>query len=252
MNQEKIGKFIYEVRKEKKLTQKQLADKLGITDRAISKWENGKSMPDLSLLKPLCDILNISINELLSGAYTSKDEKKDNLEENIVNAINYSKKRQNIYELIFFLFILLFGTIMIVMSMSIFSTPIGFTMWYSIIGTYVLMIVFSYFLKKIITNNKAKKYIIILIVSFFTLYFGYLGIVDYVNVKKNMGYPDIFVVSTATSAISNTTTTNSYSYDTFFYDLYICNVNKENEYRKIVFDLKHKNIFDGTLKYCNK
>ena len=63
MNQEKIGKFISNVRKDKKLTQRQLADKLGITDRAISKWENGKSMPDLSLLKPLCDILDISINE---------------------------------------------------------------------------------------------------------------------------------------------------------------------------------------------
>ena len=67
MDQIKIGKFISSVRKEKKLTQKQLADKLGITDRAISKWENGKSMPDLSLLKPICDVLDISINELLSG-----------------------------------------------------------------------------------------------------------------------------------------------------------------------------------------
>ena len=252
MNQEKIGKFISKVRKEKKITQKQLAEKLGITDRAISKWENGKSMPDLALLKPLCDILNITINELLSGEYVDKSEKEERLESNIVNAINYSKKKQNIYELIFLLFILLFGTIMIVMSMSIFSTPISFTLWYSIIGTYNLMIIFSYFLKIIVTNNKAKKYIIILIVGFFTLYFGYLGIVDYINVKNNNAYPDIFVISSATAAISNDTTTNSYSYDTFFYDLYICNVNEEDEYRKLVIDLKHKNIFDRTLKHCNK
>ena len=142
MNQERIGKFISKVRKEKKITQKQLAEKLGITDRAISKWENGKSMPDLALLKPLCDILNITINELLSGEYVDKSEKEERLESNIVNAINYSKKKQNIYELIFLLFILLFGTIMIVMSMSIFSTPISFTLWYSIIGTYNLMIIF--------------------------------------------------------------------------------------------------------------
>ena len=74
MNQEKIGKFISKVRKEKKLTQKQLAEKLGITDRAISKWENSKSMPDLSLLKPLCNILDITINELLSGEYINEEK----------------------------------------------------------------------------------------------------------------------------------------------------------------------------------
>ena len=72
MNQEKIGRFIAELRKEKKMTQIDLANKLGITDRAISKWENGRGMPDLSLLTPLCEILDISINELLSGAKLRK------------------------------------------------------------------------------------------------------------------------------------------------------------------------------------
>ena len=63
MNQEKIGKFIAEKRKERNLTQEQLAEKLGVTNRSISNWENGKNMPDLSLFKPLCNELNISINE---------------------------------------------------------------------------------------------------------------------------------------------------------------------------------------------
>ena len=65
MNQEKIGKFISELRKKKNMTQLDLANKLGVTDRAISKWENGRGLPDLSLLKPLCEELNISINESL-------------------------------------------------------------------------------------------------------------------------------------------------------------------------------------------
>jgi transcriptional regulator with XRE-family HTH domain len=72
MNQEKIGKFICELRKEKNLTQKELADKLNITDRAVSKWENGRGLPDLSLLMPLCKELDISINELLSGERLNK------------------------------------------------------------------------------------------------------------------------------------------------------------------------------------
>lgn len=67
MDQIKIGKFIAECRKKQNLTQTQLAEKLGITDRAVSKWENGRAMPDSSLMLDLCSILNISVNDLLSG-----------------------------------------------------------------------------------------------------------------------------------------------------------------------------------------
>ncbi len=67
MDQLKIGKFIAECRKKANLTQMQLAEKLGITDKAISKWERGVSMPDTSIMLELCDILCVSVNELLSG-----------------------------------------------------------------------------------------------------------------------------------------------------------------------------------------
>ncbi len=67
MNQIKIGKFIADCRKQKNLTQLQLAEKLNITDKAISKWERGIAMPDTSIMLELCDILGISVNELLSG-----------------------------------------------------------------------------------------------------------------------------------------------------------------------------------------
>ena len=77
MNQLKIGKFIAECRKEKKLTQLQLAEKLGITDKAISKWERGIAMPDSSIMLELCDILGISVNELLSGEKIEMDSNKN-------------------------------------------------------------------------------------------------------------------------------------------------------------------------------
>ena len=67
MNQIKIGRFIAECRKKANLTQMQLAEKLGITDKAVSKWERGVAMPDTSIMLELCDILSISVNELLSG-----------------------------------------------------------------------------------------------------------------------------------------------------------------------------------------
>ena len=74
MNQEKIGKFIHNCRKEKKLTQASLAEKLGVSEKSISNWENGRNMPDLSLFKPLCEELGISINELLSGEKITKEQ----------------------------------------------------------------------------------------------------------------------------------------------------------------------------------
>ena len=73
MDQLKIGRFIAECRKQKDLTQMQLSEKLGITDKAISKWERGIAMPDSSIMLELCDILGISVNELLSGEKISME-----------------------------------------------------------------------------------------------------------------------------------------------------------------------------------
>lgn len=77
MDQEKIGQFISKCRKNKNMTQMQLAEKLGITDKAISKWERGKSMPDPSLFMPLCSLLDITLNELLLGEYIPDDKIKE-------------------------------------------------------------------------------------------------------------------------------------------------------------------------------
>ena len=77
MDQQKIGEFIKNKRKEKELTQIELTDKLGITNQAISKWERGKNCPDIFLLKDLCKILDININELLSGKELSSISKED-------------------------------------------------------------------------------------------------------------------------------------------------------------------------------
>ena len=84
MDQVKIGKFIAECRKNKKLTQAQLAEKLNITDKAISKWETGKGMPDSSIRLELCDLLGISVNELLSGEVISMENYKIKAEENLM------------------------------------------------------------------------------------------------------------------------------------------------------------------------
>ena len=98
MDQIKIGQFISQMRKEKELTQRQLADELLLIDRTVSKWETGKGMPDVSLMMPLCEILGINVNELLSGEKLSDEEYKQKAEENIVNILG--EKKTNIKRLL--------------------------------------------------------------------------------------------------------------------------------------------------------
>ena len=92
MNQIKIGKFIAEQRKKNNLTHAQLAEKLNITDRAVSKWENGKAMPDSSIMLDLCSELKISVNELLSGEVIKMDNYNEKLEKNLIDMV---KQKEN-------------------------------------------------------------------------------------------------------------------------------------------------------------
>ena len=87
MDQVKIGEFIRECRNKNNLTQMQLAEKLGITDRAISKWENGRAMPDSSLMLDLCKELKITVNDLLSGEVVSMNNYNENSEKIILEMV---------------------------------------------------------------------------------------------------------------------------------------------------------------------
>lgn len=90
MNQEKIGRLIAECRKEINLTQVELAEKLGVTDKSVSKWENGKCLPDVSLYKDLCNILGITLNEFFIGEKIKEEDFKEQADNNLLNAIENS------------------------------------------------------------------------------------------------------------------------------------------------------------------
>ena len=96
MNQTEIGKFIAKCRKDQNLTQAQLAEKLNITDRSVSKWETGKSMPDSSIMLELCEILGISVNELLRGEAVDMEHFEKNAEENLI-ALKKKHDKQRVY-----------------------------------------------------------------------------------------------------------------------------------------------------------
>lgn len=89
MNQKKIGLFIAGCRKRRKLTQLELAEILGISDRSISNWENGVCLPDASLYIPLCDVLEISINELFAGEFICDEQDKQAVDDNLLRMLEY-------------------------------------------------------------------------------------------------------------------------------------------------------------------
>lgn len=92
MDQIKIGRFIADERKRKKYTQKQLSEKLEISDKTISKWECGNGFPEVSLLLPLCNELEITVNELLSGERVSQEDYQRKAEENMVNLVKEAQE----------------------------------------------------------------------------------------------------------------------------------------------------------------
>ena len=92
MDQIKIGKFIAERRKLKNLTQAQLAERLNITDRAVSKWENGRSLPDSSIMLELCEMLEITVNDLLSGEVVVMEKYNKELENNLLEIVKEKER----------------------------------------------------------------------------------------------------------------------------------------------------------------
>ncbi len=235
MNQESIGKFIATCRKEKKITQSELAEKLGITDRAVSNWETGKNMPDLSLFKPLCEILDITINELLSGEKLSKDKYQERFEENIVNTIDYSTKKINKYSQIISLVFIIFGLFISLSAIMIFPSESSWSSIYSVFGIMIFMIGIS----RVFSMMKWYKRAGILILIFIGA-MGILLLTDYINVKKNKEAPMFRMTTTSAGDVTY--------YDTPFYDVYRCHFDEPNEYW-VIEKNKHRTI-EELINYC--
>lgn len=116
MNQEKIGKFIKECRKKKNLTQEELARILNVTDKAISKWENGRCLPDVSLFEKLCKELDITVNELLSGERLNENNYQEKTEEVTINLLDNLKKNKRMFIKIIIIIIIFFFIITLLVN----------------------------------------------------------------------------------------------------------------------------------------
>lgn len=198
MNQIEIGKFIAKCRKEKNLTHAQLAEKLNITDRAVSKWETGKSMPDSSIMLELCEILGITVNELLSGEEISMESSakiyEQKVDENLIalKRNNENNMAKNVIISILFSITLLTG----IMVCLIVNLAISGSLTWSLIP--VSSIVFAWVISfpGIILGKKGIA-VSLISLSAFTIPYLYL-LSSLVKVKT------AFSVGTATSIASIT------------------------------------------------
>ena len=158
MDQLKIGKFIAECRKQKNLTQIQLAEKLGITDKAISKWERSIAMPDTSIMLELCDILGISVNELLSGEKISMENNNQKNEQLLLDmAKELEKKNKTIWNAMWIIMTVSILGLIGGLAIIAFFMPEGPWMLVAILSLCVVFLIPCFYALKLEVNVGAYK-----------------------------------------------------------------------------------------------
>lgn len=164
MEQEKIGKFIKEKRKENGLTQEKLAEKLGVSGRSVSKWENGICMPDMSLYKEICNILNISLVEFISGEAKAEKIQASECDESINSIIETSTKNNNLFRKILWIYVL----ISIILSFFLYSTNNN---GLSLLLVSIILIIYlsKETLKKLFLSIKKSENVFIVCVNFLSI-----------------------------------------------------------------------------------
>lgn len=229
MNCKKIGNFIFRMRKQNNLTQKQLADKLNITDRAVSKWERGLEMPDISLIQELSEILNVSVSEILKGEKidTITKEEADNVTIESILFYREKEKKQTFKKILLVLIIIfLFFFPLSLFSMSLIMSNISLN--YVFISFFNLFLLLLFFIK-LNKNEKLKKiilfvifiiYSIILISSLF-----YTGFSYHINNNSNITFAGNFIPFKSIFKVFNCVFTKaqpiSYLFDNIIIDLVI-------------------------------
>ena len=158
MDQIRIGKFIAECRKKNNLTQIQLAEKLNITDRAISKWENGKGMPDSSIMLDLCNELKISVNELLSGEMISIGNNNEKQEQLLLNmAKEVEQKNKIIWTSMWVIMGVSITALLAGVFISAFLIPEGVLQLVTILGICILFLIPCFYALKLEVSVGAYK-----------------------------------------------------------------------------------------------
>lgn len=233
MNSKKIGAFIALNRKKKGLTQEQLGAKLGVSNKTISRWENGNYMPDLSMLEPLSKELDITLNELLTGEFVEQEKVIEYSEKNIINTLDYStKKIQNEHKKIS-IFMIAIGLYLCFLALRISQPESNWGAVYSIIG--LVFVIIGIFRELKISSLK-RRLLICICLFFATL--STFFIIDFMGVSTSKR-PPIYRCFTETTFMDNA---KIIVYKNPFYHVYQINADTPNEY--FVIDTKKQYTID--------
>lgn len=225
MDTKKIGAFIAMNRKKKGYTQEQLAEKLGVTNKTISRWENRHYMPDLSLLEPLSKELDITLNELLAGEEIVKEEAMEYSEQNLIQTIDYTDKKIKDERKKISLFIIGLGIFTSLCAFTVFPSESSWGSIYSMIGLFLFVVGIFRELK---FTSLLKKGLISTIL--FALLLGIFFIFDYVSVNQ-FKQPPIYRLTTTT--VFSEDGNKMIEYQNPFYNVFRINADTPNEYYRI-------------------
>lgn len=225
MDTKKIGAFIAMNRKKKGYTQEQLAEKLGVTNKTISRWENGHYMPDLSLLEPLSKELDITLNELLAGEEIVKEEAMEYSEQNLIQTIDYTDKKIKDEHKKISLFIIGLGIFTSLCAFTVFPSESSWGSIYSMIGLFLFVVGIFRELK---FTSLLKKGLVSTIL--FALLLGIFFIFDYVSVNQ-FKQPPIYRLTTTT--VFSEDGNKMIEYQNPFYNVFRINADTPNEYYRI-------------------
>ena len=191
MNTEKTGNFISQLRKEKGLTQKQLADAIGVTDKAVSRWETAKNYPDIELLEQIAHFFDVTVSELLEGKRIPKKNLADISENQVVEQIKNNKKNKKKYQLtiaVILCIIMALFSLLVVLEPGIvgYDDSIGFLFLF--MGPFIPLLAIPLLIIFTIKNKLSKKYIVIFscllffqLVFVLNMFFAFLPFGDYLR-----------------------------------------------------------------------
>jgi len=216
----KTGAFIAVMRKQRGWTQSELAEKIGVTDKAVSRWETGKGYPDVSLLKPLSEALDVSVNELLTGEEIGPEHLREKSDDLLINTLAASKKR---VRRMLAICLYIFGGLVFIWAFTFIGSD---TSWVSIFATFSLLVLaaatFLIFSKRLLVSMVAALVVLL-------LGFGFFEARDYVSVTRN-AMPPLFNCRIITTFYND----KVIKYDKLFYDVYRYHADSADEYYEIV------------------
>ncbi len=229
MDNKKIGAFIAYHRKKQGLTQEQLGERLHVSNKTISRWENGNYMPDISLLKPLSDELKVSVNELLSGETIEEEKTADYYEHNLINTLDYSNRKIKNEHAIASFFLAIIG---IVCCLSAFTDNTASNHWHAILSIIGLSLIIIAIFRELPIISLFKKRMIA--ISCFLALFIICIYLDFLSVIQLKRVPIYYRSITTKEHITD--------YQALFYHVF--QINADTPYEYFIIDTTNQYTLD--------